>query len=70
MERLLSSQRVDEIARGLVTCCAEFVGEADFFQPDALPLAMVEAHLFQEDAALSTAAAWVWGLAHHIYPTS
>ena len=72
MQRLLSSQSVEEIGRGLFTyvallweivhCKIEFV-PSDF---PRLPVAIVEQHLFQKEQALWAPAAWAWGLIHEL----
>lgn len=65
LQRLLSSQCVGEIARGLVTYAGIILTQRGIdVPPNAAVLQLVEAYLFKEDAALSTAAAWAWGLAH------
>ncbi|MEW5928216.1 MAG: SIR2 family protein [Gemmatimonadota bacterium] len=65
LQGMLSSNDVEEVTRGLFTWVGLYMHRwENLYEVEwALPLqAIVETHLFQEDVAVSSAAAWAWAL--------
>lgn len=67
LQRLLSSQSAEEIARGLLTCMGllwNYPGDARHLRAVTRQLSKVERHLFHDDPAVWRPAAWTWVFVH------